>query len=67
MKIITIYKIVVFIAPDCPSVQINIGVIEGNPDSPPGSIEVLNHLSKFVPVSADGQLYPVVLNGDGGL
>ena len=47
------------------STVVNLGVIEANPASTPGVIEILNHLQQYVPFEDDGSVVRnIVCNGD---
>ena len=46
---------------------INLGVFEGNPSATPDTIDILDNLVCYVPVSRQsGSTYPVPVHGDGG-
>ena len=45
---------------------INLGVFQGNPSSVPDTIDILDNLLAYVPVTEDGTTFPVPLYGDGG-
>lgn len=42
----------------------NLGVVEANPSSTSGCIEIMSYLSQFVPV-VDGKTRPILCSGDG--
>lgn len=43
---------------------VNLGVVEANPSSTSGTIDIMEHLSKYVPEKEDGQLHTLICNGD---
>ncbi len=44
----------------------NLGVIEENPGAIDGSVRICEWLSKYVPRTTEGNVFPILVNGDGG-
>nr|XP_022336247.1 uncharacterized protein LOC111132716 [Crassostrea virginica] len=43
---------------------VNLGVIQENPSSAKGTLEIMKYLDKYVPVSQEGRPYPILCHGD---
>lgn len=44
--------------------QVNLGVIQENPSSARGTLEILKYLHKYVPIGQNGHPYPILCHGD---
>ena len=45
--------------------QVNLGIIDENPSTISGTISIMEHLQKLVPVKHDGQFHVIPCHGDG--
>jgi hypothetical protein len=47
-----------------PIKQVNLGVIQENPSTTGGTIGIMTHLQRYVPLAGDEQPFPVLCHGD---